>query len=173
MKNELIISLILISFVLIFIIPIVLSASLNVNKPSPSQYYPLETVNITGTNFEPNEDLTIEIWDQHGRLMGQNDIIANGTGGFVTTYIIPLWAYPERHDVYAIRGSLLPRPQTNFTVLADTQKPRWSYFDIKPKVVTTLDDVEINVTWSDNVNLNKVIIWENSTRNWVVHVVGI
>jgi hypothetical protein len=41
----------------------------------------------------------------------------------------------------------------------------------EPTVITTLDPVTINVTWSDDDNLNTVIIWENSTGNWQGHVV--
>jgi hypothetical protein len=172
MKRDFFIYLILI-LILLIIIPIVLSSSLNVDRPWPSQYNRLDIVNITGSGFEPYEDsVTIEIWDQHSRLMGQIDVIPNGTGDFITSYIIPEWAYAERHDVYAIRRPPLPRPQINFTVLVDTERPRWNYFDINPKVVTILDNVEINATWSDNLRLNKVLIWENSTRNWVVHVVS-
>jgi hypothetical protein len=58
------------------------------------------------------------------------------------------------------------------TIPSDTQSPQWS--DLRrnpPAFITTLDSVTINVTWSDNQNLNKVLIWENSTGNWQPHIV--
>jgi hypothetical protein len=54
------------------------------------------------------------------------------------------------------------------------EPPKWSNFfrnPPEPTIITTLDPVTINVTWSDDYNLNTVMIWENSTRNWQGHVV--
>jgi len=62
---------------------------------------------------------------------------------------------------------------TTTTIPSDTEKPKWSNFyryPPEPTIITTLDSVTINVTWYDNQNLGKVIIWENSTGVWQGHV---
>jgi len=59
-------------------------------------------------------------------------------------------------------------------VQAESNPPKYSNFDhypLPPAVITTLDDVTINVTWSDDTALNTVIIWENSTGEWQGHIV--
>jgi len=56
----------------------------------------------------------------------------------------------------------------------DIEKPRWSNFKRdppEPTIITTLDSVTLNVTWYDNQNLDKILIWENSTGGWQGHVV--
>ncbi|MCX6821840.1 MAG: hypothetical protein NTW30_03615 [Candidatus Aenigmarchaeota archaeon] len=63
---------------------------------------------------------------------------------------------------------------TTTTTTPDNEKPQWSNLyrnPPEPTVITTLDPVTINVTWSDNNGLNTVIIWENSTGGWQGHVV--
>jgi len=53
-------------------------------------------------------------------------------------------------------------------VLAQVDEPpKWSNFYHEPTVVTILDPVTINVTWYDNESLDTIIIWENSTGEWV------
>ena len=63
---------------------------------------------------------------------------------------------------------------TTTTITSDTEKPRWSNLyrnPPEPIIITVLDSITINVTWYDNQDLNKVIIWENSTGGWQGHVV--
>jgi len=60
------------------------------------------------------------------------------------------------------------------SVIAQTDEPpQWSNLKPDPQTVfTTLDDVTINVTWYDNQTLDTIIIWENSTGNWISHDVS-
>ena len=53
-------------------------------------------------------------------------------------------------------------------VLAQVDEPpEWSNFSHEPTVVTILDPVTINITWYDNESLDTIIIWENSTGDWI------
>ena len=163
MKKNFIIFLILIS---LLIIPIVLSASLFVDRSSPN-YNLLETVRITGTSFTPNEDVGIEIRDSTNALVFINQTKVNATGGFSNNYIIPESGRTGTYAVYA--STRFESASNTFTVLADTQSPQWSNIKQSSIIVTLLDNVQINITWYDNINLNKVLIWENSTGIWVSH----
>jgi len=165
MKRSFIASLILVSLILL---PIVISASISVDK-SPPDYYPSDTVIITGNGFASNEDVLIEIWDQTSASpVYQEDIQADSIGDISTTYVIPVSANKEQHDVYASAESLGGTPATTyFNVLSDD--PLWSNLQHNPTVVTMIDDVEINVIWYDNTALDKILIWENSTSNWLSH----
>jgi len=62
----------------------------------------------------------------------------------------------------------------SLSVIAQADEPpQWSNLKPDPQTVfTTLDDVTINVTWYDDGNLDTIIIWENSTGNWISHDVS-
>jgi len=164
MKRSFITSLILISLV---IIPIVLSAAIYTNK---TDYNLLETVYITGTGFTPNVDTSIEIRDPTGQAVFVNQTKTDVNGNFTNTYIIPGDGNTGTYTIYA--STISESAQNTFNVLADTENPQWSSLQHNPTVVTMLDDVKINVTWYDNINLDKILIWENSTGNWASHEVG-
>jgi hypothetical protein len=166
MKKDFVIFLVLIS---LFIIPIVLSASLSFDK-APANYNLLDTVYITGTGFTYYEQVGIEIRDPSNTVVFANQTTVNSSGMFTNKYPIPDNGATGPYTIYA--STRFETAQNTFTVLVDTEKPRWSSFQNYPVVVTILDDAKINVTWYDNVNLNKVLIWENSTGNWVSHSVG-
>jgi len=73
-----------------------------------------------------------------------------------------------------VSGTTTTMPTTSTTTPPDTEPPQWSniYHDpIPPAVITTLDDITIKVTWSDDTALDTAIIWENSTGEWQGHVV--
>ncbi len=164
MKRDFIISLILISIV---IIPIVLSASVFTDK---ANYNLLDTVYITGTGFTQYEMVGIEIRNPINQVVFTNQTTVNSTGHFTNSYTITEGVITGLYTIYA--STRFENAQITFTVLADTEKPRSSYFQNYPTVVTILDNVQINVTWYDNINLNKILIWENSTGSWVSHNVG-
>jgi L-asparaginase/Glu-tRNA(Gln) amidotransferase subunit D len=166
MKRSFFLFLILISVV---IIPIVLSASLSFDR-APANYNLLDMVYITGTGFTPNVWVSVQVNDSTGAAVWFNTTQANSTGGFTNIYIIPDNAKTGTYYVFA--NSMYEQTQNTFNVLADTEKPRWFSLQNIPSVVTILDDVKINVTWYDNIKLNKVLIWENLTGNWVSHNVG-
>ena len=167
MRSDFVASLILIS---LLIIPIVLSASVFTDK---TDYNVLETVNITGTGFSDGEDILIEIYDQTSATpVFQDDINADGSGNFLILYPISEIANPEKHDVYA-SGTVSGMVSTYFMILEDIERPQWSDLYHEPTIVTMLDDITIYVKWSDNINLGKVLIWENSTGNWASHDVGV
>jgi hypothetical protein len=165
MKKDFIIYLILIS---LFMIPIVLSASLSFDK-TPANYNLLDTVYITGTGFTNNEQVGIEIRDTTNTVVFTNQTTVNSSGMFTNKYVIPENGNTGTYTAYA--STRFESTSNTFTVLADTQRPTWSYFQNYPTVVTILDDVKINVTWYDNIMLNKVLIWENSTGNMIPHIV--
>jgi len=163
LNKNFIIYLILIS---LFIIPIVLSASLSFDR-SPSNYNLLDTVYIIGTGFTPNDLVSVEVDDPTGTGVWYNTTQINSTGGFTNIYIIPDNAKNGTYNVYA--NTMHETTQNTFNVLSDTEKPRWSNLQNIPPVITILDSAKINVTWYDNIKLNKVLIWENSTGIWVSH----
>ena len=166
MKKNFIIYLILIS--LLLIIPITLSlASISTDKPS---YNKLDTVYIIGNGFTPGAIIGVQVNDSTGAKMWANTTDSNSSGQFTNKYIIPENANTGTWTVYAKEVGGNPVTAT-FQVSPDTQSPQWSSMEQIPTVVTILDDVKINVTWYDNVNLNKVIYWENSTGGWQPHVV--
>ncbi len=167
MRRSFITSLILISLV---IIPIVLSASLSFDR-TPANYNLLETVNITGTGFTQNMDVILTIKNPNNGEEAVYQPTANDTGGFTISYIIPEDAISGDWTVIA-SGPPDISAQNSFNVAEDNENPRYSYIYHDHNVVTTLDEVVIYVKWSDDIKLGKVLIWENSTGNWVSHDVG-
>jgi len=166
MKRSFITSLILVS---LFIIPIVLSqVSVYTDK---SSYNKLETVYIEGAGFTPGAAVSVLIQDSSGAEAYANQTTVNVTGGFVTKpYTIP---ESRPTGTWTLSASTeFESDQHTFDVLGDTEAPLYSNFGRDKTVVTNLDDVQISVTWEDNINMGNIMIWEDSTGSWVGHVVG-
>lgn len=60
---------------------------------------------------------------------------------------------------------------TTTTTIIPSNYPQWSNLRIEPSTATPQNPVSILVDWYDGVGLRMVIIEENSTGEWVKHIV--
>ncbi len=88
----------------------------------------------------------------------QNITITSTTTIEETTTTIP----KEETTTSTTTSTLPPEPE-------DKESPIWSNLRHKPKVVRESEPVDIMVDWYDNVDLDTVIIFENSTGSWEEH----
>jgi len=82
------------------------------------------------------------------------------------------YAYTSGWNDTSIFGNLLlssESPPTT-TIPSDTESPQYSGLGHYPDPVIDIESAYINVTWSDNEDLDTVIIYENSTGSWKEHV---
>ncbi|MCX6821889.1 MAG: hypothetical protein NTW30_03880 [Candidatus Aenigmarchaeota archaeon] len=81
-----------------------------------------------------------------------------------TTETTMLTTIPETTTTVETTTSTLP------SKVEDKEPPTWSNLRHEPSVVKKTDSVNIIVDWLDNVYLDTVIIYENSTSVWKEHV---
>ena len=75
-----------------------------------------------------------------------------------------LTTIPETTTTVETTTSTLP------SKVEDKEPPTWSNLRHEPSIVKKTDSVNIIVDWLDNVDLDTVIIYENSTSVWKEHV---
>ena len=114
----------MLTLILLLSIPIVLSASVSTDK---NDYYPGDTVFISGSEFSSNIDVIIQINDPADTVKFVNQIRTDNDGNFSTTYNISSDAVSGTYAIYASGGgtqvqenfTLSPKPITTTTVPSD------------------------------------------------------
>ena len=185
---------ILIPFVLIiFVIPFVLSQSINYIEVNRTQFAQSESINITG--WSDNTSSETYLWSNYTGII--ESMFPNGTGvqtnitdssnlkpGDYSVYCNSTWNSTLTWKTFSIIPVTTTTIQETTTIFEtttqttsilpvnneDNEPPVWSNLRHDPSVVRESDSVNIIVEWQDNVGLETVIIFENSTGSFEEHI---
>jgi hypothetical protein len=181
---------IFIIFVTIFIIPFVSGQSINYIEVNGTFFTIPEVINITGWTSNSSSD--IYLWNNH---TGELRLMASGIG-IQTIIINSSDQKPGNYSVFFNSTSNSTLEWKTFSILSitttattieitasstiltttlpteveDKEPPIWSNLRHDPPIVKESTSVNILVDWSDNINLDSVIIYENSTGVWKEHI---
>jgi hypothetical protein len=180
--------------VIVFVIP-VSSQSINYIEVNGTTFTQPEPINITC--WSDNSSSETYLWNNYTGII--KSMFPNGTGvqtnitdssnlkpGDYRVYCNSTWnstlAWKTFSVISATTTTITTTVQETTTIIEttssttlpktieDKEPPSWSNLMHNPSVVKESDSVNIIVEWYDNVGLETVIIFENSTGSWKEHV---
>jgi hypothetical protein len=180
---------IVIIFTTISIIPIVSSQEINYIEINETTFNQPEIINITC--LSDNSSSIIYLWSNY---TGDIQLISSGIGiqnnitnssdlnyGDYNVYCNSTWNSTLIWKTFSVVSLITTTIETTFSSttpitstipskIEDKEPPVWSNLRHEPSVVKESDSVNIIVEWSDNVDLDSVVIYENSTGAWKENV---
>jgi len=182
---------------IILVIPTVSSQSINYIEVNGTAFTQPDTINITC--WSDNSSSETYLWNNYTGVIElmfpngtgvQTNITdsSNLNPGNYSVYCNSTWNSTLAWQTFSVKSAItttttvqettietttlstiIPTTSTVPPIVEDKEPPVWSNLRHNPSVVRESDSVNIMVDWSDNVDLDNVIIYENSTGVWKEH----
>jgi hypothetical protein len=127
----------------------------------------IQTSITNSSGFDPGNYTVFCNSTWNSTLVWKTFSVVSATTTITTTTIT------EMTTITTVETTILSTSSTTSTLppkIEDKEPPVWSNLRHEPSVVRESDNVNIMVDWYDNVDLDSVVIYENSTGIWKEHV---
>ena len=123
----------IIALILLLSIPIVLSASISTDK---NDYYPKQSIIISGQGFQPNIDVIIQINDPEDVVKFVDQIRTDNNGEFSTTYFTKSDDNLGLYSIYVSGGGEQTQGSFMITTISATTTSTLGTTTTIPKTIT-------------------------------------